>query len=162
MYGIQRKPFQTLYNQERITCVQINDHNFRTHDWFMRSVNGWQMPNGFLGVELKVYQEKGTWDRWVSKDWDFVLVVPWDHVRLFWSNNSGMQAWRHRKTGYTIPDHCRQTGGCPEVWTAADVKGKRELSVTNLDLISRYIVFNHEVNVARGAFPEHLGTGCSS
>ena len=147
MHGIHRKPYQTTSDGKRINCVEINDHNYNTEEWFVRSVRPWPLPT-LLGYSR--YSE-----------WDFVLVVPWNSVRLYWSSNDGMQAWRHRQKKYLVPDHCRQTAGCPEMWTVADVKGKRELQIDNLDLISRYIVFDHKVNVSLPALPEHLGTVCS-
>jgi hypothetical protein len=141
MHGIRRKPYQVLPKSgARITCVQINDHGFNTFDWFKQSVHKWEE-----GQEPIL---------WRYPEWDFVLVIPWISVRSYWSSNDGMQAWRHREEGNVVPDHCRQTGGCPEVWTSADVKGKRELAIANLQEIESFVVLDHS-SVSRSAFPEH-------
>lgn len=154
-HGINRSPYQVLPESgEKITCVEINDHHFRTHDWFMESIRDWPMPDRFFGHQLKIYMDKGSWDRWVSRDWDFVLVAPLTSVRSYHAGNDGMQAWRHRRTGFTIPDHCRQTGGCPEMWSSGDVKGKRELKISNLHDVEDFVVIDHR-QVTRSAFPEH-------
>ena len=159
-HGFSRRPYQVLpESREKITCVQINDHGFATHDWFMESIGGWQMPNGFFGFELSIYMEKGSWDRWVRRDWDFVLVAPLISVRTFWAGNDGMQAWRHRRSGYVVPDHCRQTGGCPEIWNSSDIKGKRELKIANLGEVESYVVLNHKISFPRGAWFERSPRG---
>jgi hypothetical protein len=150
MYGFKRSIYQVLPESgARVNCVEINDHGFCTYDWFMQSIKDWP-----LLTDLKVYLDKGSWDTWVSVDWDFVLVVPHSSVRSYWSANDGMQAWRHRRSGHTIPDHCRQTGGCPEVWNSADVKGKRELEIANLAQIEEYVVLDHNQTRFVSAFPE--------
>lgn len=152
-YGVKRGPFQTLPGGDRVNCVEIKDDNFADHEWFMRSIEYWPLPK-----HLEVYWEKGSCDKWVRKDWDFVLVVPWISVRSYWSSNDGMQAWRHRKTGYVVPDHCRQTGGCPEVWTSGDIHGKRELRISNLEEIEELVVVRRDQVTAK-MFPEHdVGT----
>jgi len=147
--GIGRTRFQVLTDSgAKVTCVEVNEWGMAEHEWFMKSIEEWQLPE-----ELKVYAEKGTWDNAVSKDWDFVLVIPLESVRKYWSGNDGMQAWRHRRTGYVVPDHCRQTGGCPEVWNSSDVKGRRELEIANLEEIEEFVVLDHR-QVSRSAFPE--------
>ena len=139
--GICRRPYQILPTSgAKITCVEINDHGFAKHEWFVESMKGWPRPPNEL-INGK-YQE-----------WDFVLVLPWISVRSYWAGNDGMQAWRHRRTGYVVPDHCRQTGGCPEVWNISEVKGKRELKITNLEEIEEFVVLEHR---SRSAFPEHV------
>lgn len=140
-HGISRKPYQVLPSSgAKVTCVEINDHGFNTREWFCDSVNGWKVPNELLFAEYP--------------EWDFVLVIPWISVRSYWAGNDGMQAWRHRRTGYTIPDHCRQTGGCPEIWNASEVKGKKELEISNLSEVEEYVVLDHNEQRSRSAFPE--------
>lgn len=128
--GIRRKPFQVLPESgAKITCVQINDSGQREEEWFAQSFQTWFKNSNPVVTEYD--------------QWDFVLVVPLSSVRQFWSSNDGMQAWRNKVTGMVIPDHCRQTGGCPEVWTASDVKGKKELQISNLREIEPYVILEH-------------------
>ena len=149
--GIRRSPYQILPESEaRINCVEINDHSFAEHEWFLQSLKSWS----YLTDDLKVYLENGSWDTWVSKDWDFVLVVPWNSVRRYWCSNDGMQAWRHKQTGYVVPDYCRQTGGCPEVWHVDDVRGKRELKIANLAEVGPFVVLDLN-RISAQVFPEH-------
>ena len=51
------------------------------------------------------------------EDYDYVQVVPIDSWKSFPSSNDGSQGWRHKTTGWTIPDYCRQYGGSPDVWS---------------------------------------------
>jgi len=140
-HGIRRKPYQVLPGRGvKVTCVQINDHGFNTEEWFEKSFQGWHRDDNPLVTNYK--------------EWDFVLVIPLISVRSYWAGNDGMQAWRHRRTGQLIPDHCRQTGGCPEMWNASDVKGKRELEISNLREVEEYVVVEHSKDVCRSAFPE--------
>jgi hypothetical protein len=88
----------------------------------------------------------------LSRNWKFVLVVPLKSVKEFWCANDGMTAWRHQ-SGYVIPDLCRQEGGCPEVWNASEVLGKRELPIINLSEIEQLMVLNHK-QVTSPLFPE--------
>jgi hypothetical protein len=153
MNGIRRKPYQVLPNSgAKITCVEINDHGFNTQEWFERSVEGWQMPK----ISALEKYRRQTSRLLANRHWDFVLVIPWISVRSYWAGNDGMQAWRHRTTGYVVPDHCRQTGGCPEVWNADEVKGKKELKIANLVEIEEFVVLEHR-QVTSPAFPEHRG-----
>lgn len=136
-HGYPRRRYQILpVSKEKITCVEINDAGFAEEEWWERSVTPW------------------TEHVFCYADWDYVLVVPLVSVRLFWCSNDGMQAWRYRPTGYVVPDHCRQTGGCPEMWNLSDVRGKRELVIKNLDEIEPYVVLRHDHY--RGPFPEHV------
>jgi hypothetical protein len=139
-HGIRRKPFQVLPGGAKVTCVEINDHGFKTEEWFTQSMQGWPLPMGLIDSTMD--------------DWDFVLVVPLISVREYWCGNDGMQAWRHKKTGYVVPDHCRQTGGCPEVWNKEDVRGKKELEIRNLAEVEEFVVLDHSSR-ARSVFPEH-------
>lgn len=154
-HGVRRRPFQVLPESgARITCVAVNDDNQNTEEWFQRSLEGWSLPAG-----IKVYVPLDTpGGRWIYRDWDFVLVVPWISVRQFWCGNDGMTAWRHRSFGYVVPDHCRQTGGCPELWNASEVKGKRELPIANLAEVEPFVVLDHS-QVRQCAFPEARSRG---
>lgn len=139
MHGIRRKPFQILPSSgAKVTCVEINDHGFKTEEWFSQSMENWPLPTGLIDSKME--------------EWDFVLVVPLISVREYWCSNDGMQAWRHKTTGYVVPDHCRQTGGCPELWNTSDVKGKRELKIVNLAEVEEHVVLEHK---SRSVFPEH-------
>ena len=153
-HGFRRKPFQLLPGGTKITCVEINDENQAEKDWWWRSVSAWgtRLPDALRGMPFSMY--------------DYVLVVPLQSVRSFFSGNDGMQAWRYRGTGlkppysgtwagYVIPDFCRQEGGCPEMWNGeADIKGKPELLIKNLKEIETYVVIDHRRQVTRLSFPE--------
>ena len=148
MSGFKRSSYQVLPSSlAKINCVNINDHSFASSDWFVQSVEIWDCPEDLL-------ERRAASGTLLRKGWDFVLVTPLISVQSYWAGNDGMQAWRHRKTGYTIPDHCRQTGGCPEVWSMWDVKGKKERIIQNLHQIEPYVILDHN-QVLRSAFPEH-------
>lgn len=129
-HGVSRKPYQVLPGSgARVTCVAINDHQFAEKEWWERSLQSWPHQSAPRSTDYR--------------EWDFLLVVPLKSVREFWASNDGMQAWGHRPTGYVVPDHCRQTAGCPEVWNADDVKGKKEWKISNLSEIEEYIILEH-------------------
>jgi hypothetical protein len=135
--GFNRRPYQVLpQSAAKVTCVEINDSGQREEEWFVRSFQTWFRGSNPVVTEFD--------------QWDFVLVVPLSTVKQCWCANDGMQAWRHRKTGMVIPDHCRQTGGGPEVWDASDVKGKRELQIANLAEIEPFVVLEHTMDSRRG------------
>jgi hypothetical protein len=153
-YGIRRSAYQVLPKSgARITCVEINDDGQATHEWWMRSIESW---GHMLPEPLKIYLEKID-DKMVLKDWIFVLVAPLASVQQFWCGNDGLTGWMRNQDqefgGYLIPDHCRQTGGCPEVWNVSEVKGKRELPIMNLTEIEDLVVLDHSQRSSR-PFPE--------
>jgi hypothetical protein len=147
-HGIRRKPYQVLPGRGiKVTCVQINDHGFNTEEWFEESFQNWYRNSNPVATSYK--------------EWDFVLVIPLISVRSYWAGNDGMQAWRNRKTGQLIPDHCRQTGGCPEVWNSSDVRGKKELEISNLQEVEEYVVVEHSKDVSKSVFLEQSLPGVS-
>lgn len=140
-HGYRRTNYQILpESKARICCTVHDDPDFGSADWFASSISGWPQHNALVDTYLHLL-DRG--DRAAMRDWDFVLVVPWISVRDFWSANDGMQAWRHKRTGYVVPDHCRQTGGCPEVWNSSNLKGQKELKILNLEEIEEYVVLEH-------------------
>lgn len=150
-HGIKRRPYQTCPNGLKITCVEINDHGYAEFGWFRDSIELWPHHNDLVAS----YRKKiAIGDCFVHKDWDYVLVVPLSSVKQFWCGNDGMQAWRHRRTGYVVPDRCRQEGGCPEMWNTSEVKGKRELEIKNLVEVTAYVVTDFAQQVVRSAFSE--------
>lgn len=145
-HGIRRSVYQVLPKSgARITCVEINDDGQATYEWWRRSIESWghMLPPGLRGYLEKI----GVGDTWLHKDWDFVLVAPLTSVRQFWCANDGLTGWMKKQRqdygGYLIPDHCRQTGGCPEVWNVSEIKGKREMLIRNLDEIEDLVVLDH-------------------
>jgi hypothetical protein len=50
------------------------------------------------------------------EDYDYVQIVPLASWTRYSSGNDGAQGWRHKQTGWTIPDFCRQSQGYPEMW----------------------------------------------
>jgi len=71
------------------------------------------------------------------EDFDFVQLVPRCSYRRYFSGNDGAQGWRHRRSGWTIPDYCRQVGGCPEMWTRTK---KRNLEIPGASPILCYML----------------------
>lgn len=137
LFGIYRSRYQVCPSGLKVTCVEINDSSQRDAEWFERSLKTWVQSHSIHpSVEIPVLPlsdgENGLWD--------FVLVVPLKSVRNYWQSNDGMQAWRDQKTGYVIPDHCRQMGGRPEMWSIEDIRRKRELQILNLLQIELYVV----------------------
>lgn len=144
-HGIRRKPYQVLPDSgAKITCVEVNDDQLATKEWWYRSLDSWYPDQPTPSLE---------WET-ILLTWDFVLIVPLSSVQQFWCSNDGMTGWRKRRTGLVVPDYCRQTGGCPEVWNTSQVKGKRELVIANLPEIEHYVVFRHR-QVRSRPFPEH-------
>ena len=106
-------------------CYQINDHlewgGYEPGEWFRMSLARF--------IAIAPSQEMA--------EYDYVQVVPGSSWARYWSGNDGAQGWRHRMTGWTIPDHCRQSGGTPEVWR----KGRRwQLDIAADSPIWSYIV----------------------
>jgi len=50
------------------------------------------------------------------RDYDYIQIIPLSSYKRHFFSNDGTQAFRHRETGWTMPDYCRQRGGCPEMW----------------------------------------------
>ena len=139
--GIKRRPFQILpQSRVKVTCVKINDgadlEQFEVAFRYWHKGGNPLVPTSF-------------------EEWDYVLVVPLSSVRRYEFGNDGMQAWRHREIGYVIPDHCRQTEGCPTTWNARnDIKGAEELKILNLAEIEEFVVLNHKTQATKRLFAE--------
>lgn len=69
--------------------------------------------------------------------WQYVQIVPLASWKAYSFGNDGTQAWRHKATGYTVPDYCRQTGGTPELWTH---NKKRQLETTPDSPVWDYVI----------------------
>lgn len=153
-HGIRRSVYQVLPKSgARVTCVEINNDGQATYEWWRRSIESWR---DVLPARLQIYLERIE-DLYSRNDWIFVLVAPLASVRQFWCGNDGLTGWMIKQDqefgGYLIPDHRRQTGGCPEVWNASEVKGKRELPIMNLTEIEDLVVLDHSQRSNR-PFPE--------
>lgn len=72
--------------------------------------------------------------------WHYVQVVDQRSVDAWWSGNNGSQGWWHKKTGYTIPDFCRQQGGCPEVWTRQQLEESDQVIIAHDSPIIAYMI----------------------
>jgi hypothetical protein len=70
-------------------------------------------------------------------DYDYIQVIPDESASAYPFGNDGAQGFRHRETGWTFPDHCRQNGGRPELWHQDDMN-KPHLSINGP--ISSFIV----------------------
>jgi hypothetical protein len=123
--------------------VGYQEDNQATREWWEKSINLWMRGRT---VPAPVIHGPP------AKNWRFVLIAPLKSVREFWASNDGMTAWRHR-SGYVVPDLCRQEGGCPEVWHVDSIRRKLELQITNLAEIEEYVVLDHK-QVRRAPFPE--------
>jgi hypothetical protein len=116
---------------------RINDHRdfFAREEWkpwFLKAIQtakkqGFRPPQSRKGVYL-------------LRDWDYIQVVPMEDWRTLWSGNAGMQGWRHKQTGYTIPDYCRLSRGTPEMWEKERHKYRRQVIITNLRKNRPYII----------------------
>lgn len=109
----------------KVRCYQINDQwewrAWRTLKWFEAS------------MEAFADQAPST----DPEDYDYVQVVPIRSYRAWRCGNDGAQGFRHRETGWTIPDHCRQSGGCPEMWHRSR-RWQREIA-SNSPILDGYI-----------------------
>lgn len=145
-HGIRRRTFQVLpASGEKITCVQYGEDNQATREWWEQSLNLWKKALRMVPPGPVIHGAP-------FKEWRFVLLAPLRTVKECWSANDGMTAWMHR-SGYVIPDLCRQEGGCPEVWHIDSIRRKRELQIANLAEIEEYIVLDHK-QVTRAPFAE--------
>jgi len=70
-------------------------------------------------------------------DYDYIQIVPLSNYKQFPFGNDGAQAFRERETGWTFPDHCRQVGGCPEIWHTSK---KHNLSISTDSPVWDYIL----------------------
>lgn len=87
----------------KVRCWQIND-NWRNHSW-----------ENWFSVSLAAFAEEAP--SIDPNEYDYIQIIPMSHYHRYWNGNSGAQAFRHKESGWTFPDHCRQRGGCPEMWT---------------------------------------------
>ena len=69
--------------------------------------------------------------------WEYVQIVPMKSHKRYTIGNDGAQAWRHKETGYTVPDYCRQSGGCPEIWSRTR---RKQLHIASNSPVWDYIV----------------------
>lgn len=72
--------------------------------------------------------------------WEYVQAVDQRSLDAWWSGNNGSQGWWHKKTGYTIPDFCRQQGGCPDVWTRQQLEVSDQVIVAHGSPIVDYMI----------------------
>jgi hypothetical protein len=94
-------------------------------------------------LEAALEQYPSAPDRDNPAAWEYVQLIPLDSWRGSWyMGNDGTQAWRHRKTGLTIPDYCRQTNGCPEIWNRANMEGRKQLTIAPHSPALDYLVIH--------------------
>jgi len=110
-----------------LRCYQINDEwlDCSWPDWFEMSIEAFT-------------DEAPSID---PKDYDYVQLIPIQSYRRWRFSNDGSQGFRHRATGWTIPDHCRQHKGCPEMWYKSK---RRQLDIATDSPILRGYIFSHE------------------
>lgn len=70
-------------------------------------------------------------------DYDYVQLIPLKSYRAYFSGNDGAQGFRHKVTGWTIPDYCRQSDGYPEIWSKTHA---RQLDISEESPIWRYLI----------------------
>lgn len=97
-----------------LRVFQIND------DWEDHSYG----KRGWFEVSLAYYTDGAP--SLSMDDYDYVQIVPCSVYYAYYSGNGGAQAFRHRESGWTFPDYCRQLGGCPEMWVRSK---RRQLTV---------------------------------
>jgi len=84
----------------RVFKIEPNGGSYTPKEWFAMSIEAF----GDIAPSTRF------------EDYDYVQLVPQSSYDLYFSGNDGTQAWRHRKSGWTIPDYCRQVSGYPEMW----------------------------------------------
>lgn len=104
---------------------QIND-DWKNHSW---------TKEGWFEKSIKVFRDKAPSTD--IDDYDYVQIVPQCSYYRYWCGNDGTQAFRHRDTGWTFPDYCRQQGGCPEMWYRSR---RRQMDVSQDSPVLAYIV----------------------
>jgi hypothetical protein len=108
----------------RYRCYQINDTEPEGFAWFAKSIAD--------------YREQGV-TLW-RENYDYIVIIRLDEYRRYPFGNCGCsQGYRHKHTGWTIPDYCRQSGGCPEIWHKTK---RRQLEVSEDSPILDYITAN--------------------
>lgn len=112
----------------RIYRLDYGDgHNMGYHTWELE-------PS--LRMALKNFPQAP--DRKDLGAWEYVQIVPMSSWNEYYCGNDGAQGWRHKKSGYTVPDYCRQTGGHPEVWTHTK---RKQLTIREGSPVLDYIVY---------------------
>lgn len=82
-------------------------------------------PEEWFNMSIKAFRTIAPSTRF--EDYDYVQLVPRSSYSKYCSGNDGAQGWRHRKSGWTIPDYCRQINGYPEMWVTTR---KRNLEIS--------------------------------
>lgn len=100
--------------------IDFGEGSYSSREWFKMSIRAFRDEAPSLKFE----------------DYDYVQLVPIASYRSYYSGNDGSQGWRHRKSGWTIPDYCRQRGGRPEIWTKTN---KRNLEISPISPIWNYL-----------------------
>ena len=112
-----------------LRVFQINDalanHSWTAEEWFRASIK--QFTQEAPSTKLR--------------DYDYVQVIDGRDYRRFSCGNSGSQGFRHKQTGWTIPDYCRQTGGYPEIWTKTK---RKQLPISEDTPIIDYLIIHTE------------------
>jgi hypothetical protein len=93
-----------MMDRIKIRAWQINDQ-WEDHAWYKEE---------WFDASLAAFSSDAPSKD--SADYDYIQIVPMAHYRAYFSGNGGAQAFRHKGTGWTFPDHCRERGGCPEMW----------------------------------------------
>ena len=114
-------------------AVNLRCYRLDTGDGFPMGYHLWELGPSFRAA-IRAFPEAPSRDN--PNAWEYVQVVPLTSWHAYDCGNDGAQGWRHRATGYAIPDYCRQTGGCPEVWTHTT---RRQLTILEDSPILRYL-----------------------
>ena len=105
-----------------LRCYQINDQ-WEDHPW----------DNWFEASMEAFADEAPSLD---PDEYDFVQIIAAESYKAWRLGNDGSQGFRHRATGLTFPDHCRQRGGCPGMWQRSK---RRQLDIAPDSPILDYI-----------------------
>lgn len=101
--------------------------------------NQWERAASFAAAIANFQREAPSRQH---EDYDYVQVVPKTSLARWLVGNDGAQGWRHRATGWTIPDFCRQTGGTPEMWNRAAANEAVAVPLAEDSPIWRYVLNN--------------------
>jgi len=108
-----------------------------TEDGFPMGYSEWTVKESFAAA-IEAFPDAPNQND--PSAWEYVQVVSAVNIIQYYCGNDGAQGWRHIETGYTIPDYCRQTGGCPEIWTRENALQQANIVISNDSPILDFLV----------------------
>lgn len=106
-------------NNIEVICYKI-DEAFINHCRIMEEC--------FL-ESLKKYKENAP--SFDFQDYDYVQIIPKQYYKIWDSANNGSQGYRHKKTGWTVPVSCIQSGNTPKMWIKTNSSNRIQLKISD-------------------------------